>query len=181
MKERCLVSALWLGVVVGLSGCGTVQDTYHPQTMGALTNRPAVDGLLVQLKANENNVQIGKPAVFSVVARNISDKAIWMPKKPLMAFTWTYPNGQRDCQMVDRAETQFFKKSECILLEPGHELILGGMVETSYFELPGITEFRAEIQVPKNTNPELQPFWSGRAFSNGYGAQIVPFKPGNKP
>ena len=70
---------------------------------------------------------------------------------------------------------RFFSKTECLLLQPGREFELSGMVETSYFNCPGITEFKAEVTVAQNTNPELTPFWSGRAFSHSFGVQLVPF------
>ena len=55
-------------------------------------------------------------------------------------------------------------------------MVLPSLVETSYFDRPGITEFRAEINVAKNTNPEVEPFWSGRLLSNSYGLHMVPFR-----
>ena len=78
--------------------------------------------------------------------------------------------------MIDREETRFFHKAECLLLKPGGELLLAGLVDTSYFSRAGITEFLAEINVARNTNPELTPFWSGRLLSNAYGLQLVTFK-----
>ncbi len=158
------------------SGCGTIQDVYHPQTIGPVTDAQDCDGLTLKLSAPATVVPIGKPAAFSVAVRNTGNRALWIPKKPQQGFFWTYPNGRHDCYMIEREATRFFKRSDCHLLQPGGELILAGLVETSYFDRPGITEFLAEIDVAKNTNPELEPFWSGRLLSNGYGLQIIPFK-----
>ena len=157
------------------SGCGTVRETYHPQTVGPLPNAQGCDGITLQLRSPTDVVQIGKPAAFSVTIRNASDHAIWIPKKPQQGFFWTYPNGRHDCYMIDREESHFYQKSDCQLLEPGAEIQLPGLVETSYFDHPGITEFLAEIDVARNTNRELTPFWSGRVLSNAYGVQLVPF------
>ena len=163
-----------LGLAV--SGCGTIPDVYYPQTVGPLPDSQGCDGIMVQLRSPANVVQIGKPATFSIAVRNASKQAIWFPKKPQQALFWTYPNGRHDCYLIDREEARFYKKSDCRLLEPGAEMLLPGLVETSYFDRPGITEFLAEIDVARNTNLELTPFWSGRLLSNAYGLQLVPFK-----
>ena len=158
------------------AGCGTVPEIYHPQVIGPLPPAQASNGIHLQLTAPANLVQIGNPAAFSVAVRNTGDHAIWVPKKPQQGFFWTYPNGRHDCYMIEREATRFFAKAECLLLKPGEELRLPGLVETSYFNRPGVTEFLAEINVAQNTNPELSPFWSGRLLSNAYGLQLVPFK-----
>ncbi len=158
------------------SGCGTVKEVYHPKTIGPVTDAQDRDGIVLKLSAPAKIVPIGKPAVFSVAVRNTGDHAIWIPKKPQQGFFWTYPNGRHDCYMIDREQVRFFTKNECLLLKPGDEILLSGLVETSYFNRPGITEFLAEIDVARNTNPEMEPFWSGRALSNAYGLQLVPFK-----
>ena len=171
-------NSVWVVALVSLfvAGCGTVEEIYHPQTVGAVGNGQSLEGLFLKLKAPVDMVQIGKPAVFSITVVNTNDHAVWISKKPQQAFFWTYPNGKHDCYMIDREESRFFKKSDCMQLEPGKELLLPGLVETSYFDRPGITEFLAEVDVPKNTNPEMTPFWSGRLISNGYGLQMIPFK-----
>jgi hypothetical protein len=158
------------------AGCGTVPEVYHPRTVGPVTDSQNCDGIVVKLAAHNNVIPLGRPAAFSVTVRNTSDRAIWLPKKPQQGFFWTYPNGRHDCYMIEREAARFFRKAECLLLQPGEELILPGLVETSYFNRPGITEFLAEIDVARNTNPELQPFWSGRVLSNGYGLQLIPFR-----
>ena len=157
------------------AGCGTVKQAYHPQVIGPLAEAQGCDGITLTLTAPANVVQLDKPAVFSVKVRNTSDHAIWLPKNPQQGFFWTYPNGRHDCYMIDREEVRYFKKSECLLLKPDGEIVLSGLVETTY-DRPGITEFLAEIDVARNTNPELTPFWSGRLLSNAYGLQMVPFK-----
>ena len=171
---------LTLHIVAVLSmaaaGCGTVKETYHPQTVGPVPDSRGCEGLILKLTAATDIVQLGRPVVFSVAVCNTSDHAIWIPKQPQQGFYWTYPNGRHDCYMIDREQTRFFQKSDSLLLNPGSEIVLPGLVETSYFNRPGITEFRAEIDVARNTNPELAPFWSGRLLSNGYGLQLIPFK-----
>ena len=156
------------------AGCGTVKQAYHPQVIGPVAEAQSSGGITLILTAPANVVQLDKPAVFSVKVRNTSDHAIWVPKNPQQGFFWTYPNGRHDCYMIDREESHFFKKSECLLLKPDSEIVLSGLVETTY-DRPGITEFLAEIDVAKNTNPEMRPFWSGRLLSNAYGLQMVPF------
>ena len=173
---KWIVRLLSAVALAAMSGCGTVQEVYHPQVIGPLPSAQACNGLSLQLMAPANLVQLGNPAAFSVAVRNTSDHGIWVPKKPQQGFFWTYPNGRHDCYMIDREETRFFHKAECLLIKPGGELLLAGLVDTSYFSRAGITEFLAEINVARNTNPELTPFWSGRLLSNAYGLQLVTFK-----
>jgi len=158
------------------SSCGTVRETYHPQVVGPLPDAPASAGITLKLTATVNVVSLGQPVAFRIAVRNTSNHAIWIPKQPQQAFFWTYPNGRHDCYLIERETSRFFQKSDCLLLQPGHEVILPGLVETANFDRPGITEFLAEINVAQNTNPEMEPFWSGRLLSNGYGLQLLPFQ-----
>lgn len=166
----------WFGVLglLILTGCASLPSEYRPQTMGRLNDAQPNAGLFLQLTAYDKISPIGKTIVFRVVVRNTGDHAFWMPRKPQQGFFWTYPNGRHDCYFFDREQACYFNKNECVLLQPGQELELSGMVETSYFDRPGITEFKAEVAVAQNTNPELTPFWSGRAFSNSFGIQLLP-------
>jgi hypothetical protein len=165
-----------VGGTLALAGCASLPEEYRPQTTGALNDGQTERGLSLQLAAYEKVGQLGKPITFRVIVRNTGTCATWIPRKPQQGFFWTYPNGRHDCYFFDREQARFFSKSECVLLQPGQELELSGIVETSYFGRPGITEFRAEIAIAQNTNPELTPFWSGRAFSNSFGVQLLPFK-----
>jgi len=158
------------------AGCGTVKETYHPGTIGPVSEAQGCEGLTLKLTTAHDSVALGKPIAFNVAVCNTSDHAIWIPKQPQQAFFWTYPNGRHDCYIIDREQARFFQKNESQLLNPGSEIVLPSVVETSYFNHPGITEFLAEIDVAKNTNPELTPFWSGRLLSNSYGLQLLPAK-----
>ncbi len=162
--------------LLGLLGCGTLEEVYYPHTLGTLNDGQPHEGLALELSSPNFVAQLGPPVSFSVVVKNAGAKAVWFPKKPQQGFFWSYASGRRDCFMIDRNETAFFHRNDCVWLEPGRELVLGGLVDTQYFPRPGLTEFRAEVHVPRNTNPELQPFWSGRLFSNGYGVMMVPFR-----
>ena len=155
-------------------GCAEIPETYHPQTVGALSSAQTNNGLCVQLVSPTEILSLGKPVVFDVIVRNTGDHAYWIPQKPQQIFFWTYPNGRHDCFMIEREQTRFFRKDECALLQPGQQITLQSLVETFYFDRPGITEFKVEIDVARNTNPELMPFWSGRAISNSFGMQLVP-------
>ena len=172
---KWIVRLLAVMSLVGF-GCNTMPEPYHPQVIGPLPDAPASAGIALKLTAPVDVISLGNPVTFSVAIRNTSDHALWIPKKPQQAFFWTYPNGRHDCYMIDREATRFFNKSDCLLLQPGSEVVLPSLVETSYFDRPGITEFRAEINVAKNTNPEVEPFWSGRLLSNSYGLHMVPFR-----
>jgi len=157
-----------------LAGCASVSSTYRPQTIGALDEGRGNDGLLLKLGADETLVPIGTPVVFQVLARNVSSHAFWIPLQPQQGFFWTYADGQHDFFVFDRETKRYYAPQECILLQPGQELLLPGLVATHYFDKTGITEFMAELAIARNINPALKPFWSGRAFSNPFGIWIAP-------
>ncbi|TAN36138.1 MAG: hypothetical protein EPN23_09255 [Verrucomicrobia bacterium] len=169
-RRAGLVGILWL------AGCASLPEEYRPQTVGPLDDGQTNNGVIIQLVARNRTTQLGQPVVFQVVVRNISNHAFWIPHKPPQGFFWTFPDGRHDCYFFDREQVRYFSKNDCVLLQPGHEIALTGLVDTAAFSQLGITEFRAEIDVARNTNPELTPCWSGRAFSNSFGVQLVPYQ-----
>jgi len=173
--KNILQRACWLGMLM-LASCATLPDEYRPHTVGSLNDGQTNNGLVIQLVARDSIAQFGKPVIFQVVVLNTSHLAFWIPQKPQQGFFWTAPNGRHDCYFFDREQVRFFNKKDCILLQPGHSMVLPGLVDTADFSYPGITEFKAEIDVAQNSNPELNPFWSGRAFSNSFGVQLIPYK-----
>ena len=170
--------ALVLGWPLWLTGCGSMPAVYHPQAVGPVSQGQAHAGLLLKLTSDVCTVPVGQPVNFQLLVRNISTQSFWIPVKPQQGFFWTYSNGRHDFIVFDREQKKYYTKNECLLLQPGKELVLTGSVDTYYFEKLGITEFIAELVVAQNTNPELQPFWSGRALSNAYGIRIEPSQKG---
>ena len=156
------------------AGCGSMPEVYHPRALGALTEGRTRDGLLLKLTSHTQSVSIGQPVVFQILVCNVSQNAFWLPLKPQKGFFWTYADGKHDFFVFDREQKKFYSKQECVLLQPGQDMVLRGEVETYYFEKWGITEFMAELIVAQNTNPDLAPFWSGRALTNPFGVCIVP-------
>lgn len=116
---------------------------------------------------------MGEPLYFTVIIQNVGDKPLWLPRNPDLLLTWVYPNGRRDNFIRERPPAQFFSAHNAVLLQPGQQMTRTIAVKTYYFPLPGITEFRAILRGTGNTNPDLQPFWSGRVESNAYGIRVL--------
>ncbi|MCX6995883.1 MAG: hypothetical protein NTV49_02065 [Kiritimatiellaeota bacterium] len=157
-----------------LAGCASMPATYHPREIGVLKTGQVYDGLSLELTGSTQAVPIGQPLVFRILLRNVSQRAFWIPMKPQQGFYWTYANGKHDFFVFDRERSKYYAKQECLLLQPGDAWVLRGEVATYYFDKAGITEFMAELVVAQNTNPELRPFWSGRAISNPFGVCLAP-------
>jgi len=159
-------------LLLWLTGCAALPMVYHPRTIGPVEAARVNDGLLLKLSAAETAVPLGTPVLFQVRARNVSTHAFWVPLRPQQGFYWTFANGHHDFFVFDREVARFYAPQDCVLLQPGQELQFPGVVATYYFDQTGVTEFMAELAIARNTNPQLTPFWSGRAFSNPFGVQI---------
>ena len=173
MLNHPKVLALGLAcAMLSLMGCSSVENPYIPKTVGQLDDSLARDGVTVTIRPEQSRSAVGQPIVFDVRITNSGDTPVWIPKKPQVVFTWTYPDGKRDNFLQDVEHERFFKADEAVLLQPGQTVARKSTIATYYFGKSGITEFRAVIHSPRNTNADLQPFWNGRVRSNSFGVLI---------
>ncbi|MBU0676825.1 MAG: hypothetical protein KJ626_01805 [Verrucomicrobia bacterium] len=175
MKTVLKTLAVIWAVLVAM-GCSSVPNPYIPETVGVVTPGKLESGLQVRITPIEDHTPLGTPVLFRVHIRNVGENALWVPKDPTLVFLWTYPNGRRDNFVLEDPAPRHFREQEAVLLQPGHQVTLSQAIETYYFPRPGITEFSVVINVPRNTNPELDPFWHGELTSNSYGIRMM--KPG---
>ncbi len=155
-----------------LGGCGTMPNSYIPRTLGSLQNAERTDDLHVSMAPGSEIAYRGEPIVFHLTLRNTGSRTFWIPRRPDVLLTWTYPNGVHDNFIRDFQEARFFQRDEAVRLEPGGELTIDIPVRTYYFTMNGITEFRAVVHSSRNTNPALAPFWHGRILSNAFGVLV---------
>ena len=154
------------------SGCASM-DTYVPKTVGPVPQDMPHELLRMQIDADEDFVPRGDIVTFSVTLKNHSPDALWIPDDPNLLLVWTYPNGRRDNFLQDAPGPAFYDESSAIRLAPGEEMIRRVHIQTHSFNFDGVTEFRAILEVAGNINPKLQPFWTGRVVSNGYGVMVA--------
>ena len=155
-----------------LGGCVAPPAKYVPQTIGSSDTGDVIDGLEVVIKAASDRVILGKPVHFDITITNSGHNSIWIPKDPHLIFVWVYPNGRRDNVVQELPPRRHYNNKSAILLGPGKTFSKNFTIRTHYFPKSGITEFRAIMQSPENTNPRLAPFWQGRALSNAYGVLV---------
>ncbi len=173
----CYVAAGLLGM--SLAGCSTIPDDYVPSTIGSMEDGEQDNYLEVHIKAKRNTVAMGEPVVFLVVIKNTSDKPFWIAREPDLLFTWIYPTGRRDNFIREFSEDRYYSENDAILLRAGQQLTKQIEIRTYYFPKEGITEFRAVLHTGSNTNPKLQPFWTGEILSNSFGVLVEGEKPGS--
>ncbi len=150
-----------------------METPYRPTRVGRIDAAPAEGPLEMQMVCAQDTITIGEPLYFTVIIRNTSDRPVWLPRNPPLIMAWVYPDGRRDNFLREYPDAQFFSTQNAVLLQPGQQMTRTVAVKTYYFPLPGITEFRALLDSPRNTNPELTPFWSGRLESNAYGVKVL--------
>jgi hypothetical protein len=155
------------------AGCGTIQQPYIPSTVGVIATEQSQGPIEVQIVSSQDTVTLGDPIYFTVIIRNTGERPLWLPRNPHVMLTWVYPNGRRDNFLREFAPEGYFSKQDSVLLHPGQQMLRTIAVKTYYFPHAGITEFRAVVHSPLNTNSELQPFWSGQAESNAFGVKVL--------
>ncbi|MGD9873178.1 MAG: hypothetical protein AB7T27_02800 [Kiritimatiellia bacterium] len=166
---RQVIAALAL---VALCGCGTMPGEYKPSQTGPIGAPEIVSGLSVSIASRSDQVAFGQQIIFNVTVSNASDMIFWLPQEPFIRFTWTHANGRRDMIIVEHPAEQYFTAQDAVKFYPGETHVSQTRIPTGYFPVRGITEFKAIYKAPRNTNPDLRPFWNGEARSNRYGVDI---------
>ncbi len=163
-----------------LTGCGTLNNSYRPAVVGPVDSCTRVRDLAVVLVGTQeaktsryaDRVRLGEPVHFSVVLKNVGTNDLWVPKNPEILFSWIYPDGQRDNHLREIPKDHFYQADDVVLLKPGQSLKQPYQLKTWFFRKTGIVEFRAIVQISRNTNRDLPAVWSGRVVSNGYGILV---------
>lgn len=153
-------------------GCGSMPAKYIPSQMGPCGRQEIVSGLSVSIAAKSDHVPIGEPIYFNVTISNASDMIFWVPLEPQIMFAWTYANGRRDNFIGEYPTERYFTSQDAVKMYPGEVRQSQTKIPTGYFPARGITEFKAIYSAPRNTNPDLMPFWNGEVRSNCYGVNI---------
>ena len=151
-----------LVVVLGLTGCGTVQQAYKPDHLGNLSDDEMDSGIRITLSPDKYRARIGDPVTFKLVIQNVGTEPVWLPGDPELLLTWVYPDGRRD--NLIRGDKPL-SDSVAVLLKPGQQRIEHSVVTTYYFDRSGIHEFRAILTAHAGQGQS----WAGRAISNGFG------------
>jgi len=166
----CLLLAAVL--TVSSLGCSTVPNPYIPSTVGNVGRGDTHFDLQAHIQPASDTVPIGAPVEFRITLRNVGDRTYWVPREPEVRFHFIYSNGRRDNYLKELTRERHFTSSEALALEPGEAMTTRFEVETGYFDRSGITEFFAVVNLARNTNPRLEPFWHGRLETNRYGVEI---------
>ena len=157
-------------LLAGAVGCVAPRTTV-PDRGGAHADTAA--GVRVETMPNRSQARRGEALEFTTRITNTGDRALHLPRKPDVLFAWVYPSGRRDNLLVDLPHSRSYTWEDVIRLAPGEWVEVRTVIDTSYFPLPGPVRFAAILQVPRNTNAELQPFFSGRARSTPHSVTFV--------
>ncbi|OQA29739.1 MAG: hypothetical protein BWY59_00113 [Verrucomicrobia bacterium ADurb.Bin345] len=170
----CFHRAGWVLLLLSLfaCGCASVPNEYIPSVVGSLGESETSGPIEARINAAQDRVSLGDQIFFSVTIRNRGADPIWLPRDPDVLLTWIYPNGEHDNFLREFASERFYDTADAVLLRPGHQMVKTIIVKTYFFPKPGITEFRAQVHMARNTNPELRPFWVGDLESNAYGVMV---------
>ncbi len=166
------LAAAAVAAAFGLAGCA-VPAVYRPTDPGARYDAPHREPYRVEIAPATSRVILGEPVVFRVRVVNGAESPVWIPRDPAVVLTWIYPSGVRDNLVKDLPAAVHFGPGESLQLGPGESIERMVRVRTDAFPRPGLVEFRAVVSIPRNTNPELDPFPGGRFVSNAYGVQVA--------
>jgi len=147
-------------------------DVYIPSQIGYIGGDVPVKGLDLDIRPSRQSYKRGDIIEFVAEIENVSQHPIWVPKRFKPVFIWYSPRGERDGFLPPASDPVFFDRDSAIRLEPGEKHSISKSIKTHYFRSEGIVEFRAILDIPENTNPELKPFWHHRIVSNGYGVLV---------
>ena len=172
--RHALAGLVGLSGLVLATGCATIPEPYVPQAVGPVQTGIPDDGLRLSIAPAAESVPVGNDVVFTVTLTNEGARDIRIPRRPQVIFHWVYSNGIRDNYVVDRPSHRFYHAADLRVLQPGTSLTFEFNVPTGYFPRTGITEFQAVAMAPPNTNPSVDPVWSGEAHSNRYGILMRP-------
>lgn len=123
-----------------------------------------VDGLRWRIGLAADTVKVGQKMAVHMEFRNQSDKALRILKQPTVSDN-LYPqlytsDGQSIVYSIEHNPEAAIKLEDTVLIKPGQAH------KTKWAEMatkqPGPAKLRISYVAPKNTNPEVENFWSGR-------------------
>ncbi len=147
-------------------------NAYIPTTVGSLGEPDPASEMKVSISSKNTLAFIGDLIVFQITLKNVSTESIWVPREPDVLLTWIYPNGRHDNFLREFQDERYYSTDDAVQLLPGQQITKFVPVKTYFFERAGVTEFRALVHASRNTNPQLAPFWQGRALSNAFGVLV---------
>jgi hypothetical protein len=167
MKKKsifCLIllSSLWN------AGCSTSSSGYIPKIVGEVAPPVNVGGLSARIKTPKTFFRIGEQLCFDINIRNVGDRPLCIPARPVIVVSWIYSSGNVDNQLREVPPVFDPGKQETILMEPGKEIDIQSKLNTSFFDVDGITEFCAVLIVPPSA-VESDHWWNGRLKTNRIG------------
>lgn len=167
-----LAMAVCGSLVASCASTGSLD--YRPSTVG-FVGHPVSEGgpLEVTVECDRTESVLGEPLPIVARIRNAGLDAVWVPREPVVVFTWMYPSGQRDNNAFRMPEDKDFTEVDARKLRPGDEMTVQVEITTQYIPTTGITEFGAVLILPRNTNSSLGPFAEGTYRSNRFGVNLI--------
>lgn len=153
-----------------LAACGTIPQPYHPTQVGMVDATHDIAGLSLTLRPDRTTAQIGDVITFDLILKNMGSDTLWLPSQPDILMTWTYPDGK--CDNFIRDDNAPAAPLALTPLAPGEERLFKSVVKTYYFDMRGVTEFRARVTVPPAARTDHMA-WAGDLASNGYGVMFA--------
>lgn len=148
-------------------GCASVPVTYRPTQVGMLPGEGPTSGLVLILRPDRTAARIGDQISFDIILKNLGNSAVWIPSSPEILLTWVYPDGKCDNFVSDSDSNA--ASPVLAPLAPGEERRFRSLLTTYYFSRKGVTEFRARLSIPRQTQGDERLAWAGDVASNGYG------------
>jgi hypothetical protein len=143
-----------------------------PHNVGHIERNFERGDLQFTIHPNKQSFREGETIEFVAEFKNISSRAIWIPKDIYPLFLWYYPTGQKDGLLPSSAVSKKYTNENAVLLKPNQIYSVTRIIRTHYFPGDGIVEFRAIITVNVDAGNSLTPFWTGRMESNAYGVLV---------
>jgi hypothetical protein len=171
VKKSYIYSCLAIGTLL-FAGCASMPEKYIPTTMGPVSDGETVKGLQLTIVPSSETISIGDELTMKVTIKNLNTTPVWFPRNPEIMILWTYPDGHRDNMVFEFTNERYYTKDQVVLLKPNEAVQTHMKIKTYYFPKAGITEFQAFCNSAGNTNPDINPFWQGRIFSNTYGVKV---------
>lgn len=171
--ERGVAMAAAAGLAVMACGCA-LPAVYRPEVTGRVGEPVVAQGLVMEIEPEGDlRVPLGEPVVFRVRITNHGTSALYLPRDPDVVFAWVYADGSRDCFLRNATGSRRYLPHEVVRIAPGESIDCVQVVPTKHFPVYGVTEFRAFLRIPENTNPALEPFSRGRTASNAFGIVVA--------